>query len=118
MLSPYFPILLFIVFAIILGLVALSIGALISPSRPYAAKLATYECGFPTFGEAQLPMDIRYYRIAILFIIFDIETIFLIPWALSFRQLGSVALIAIAPFLAILLVGFAYEWKRGALEWN
>ena len=113
----YLPILVFIGFGIILGFVALGMSRLISPHRPYGAKLEAYECGFPSFWDARLPFDVRYYRIAILFIIFDIETAFLIPWALSFRQLGTSGLWAMLPFLTTLLVGFLYEWKRGALEW-
>jgi NADH-quinone oxidoreductase subunit A len=116
--QSYLPILVFIGFGMALGLVALGIGRLISPYHPYAAKSAAYECGFPNFGDARLPLDIRYYRTAILFIIFDIETAFLVPWAVSFRQLGLTGLLAMLPFLCVLLVGFIYEWKRGALEWK
>lgn len=113
----YLPILIFIGFGILLGFTALGIGHLISPYHPYSAKQQSYECGFSSFGDARLPFDVRYYRIAILFIIFDIETAFLFPWALSFRELGTQGLWVMLPFLAVLLVGFLYEWKRGALEW-
>src|SRR6186713_1501956 len=115
--QSYLPILMFIIFGVLLGILALIIGRLISPYHPYQAKSETYECGFPTFGDARLPFDMKYYRIAILFIIFDIETAFLFPWALSFRHIGFSALLVMLPFIGILLVGFIYEWKKGALEW-
>lgn len=117
MLEAYLPILVAIIFSAFLGGLALVIGRLISPHRPYTAKLETYECGFPTFGDARLPFDMRYYRIAILFIIFDIETAFLFPWAVSLRQVGLPALLAMLFFLGLLAIGFIYEWKKGALEW-
>jgi len=117
MLASYFPILVFIIVSLFLGLLALMIGRILGPHNPYAAKQETYECGFPSFGDARLPFEMRYYRIAILFIIFDLETIFLFPWAISFRQIGLQGLLTMGVFLGILLVGFIYEWKKGALEW-
>jgi NADH-quinone oxidoreductase subunit A len=114
---PYFPIFVFILVGFLLGIAAFTIGKLLSPSRPYPAKQAAYECGFEPFETAHLPFDIRYYRIAILFIIFDLETVFLFPWAVSLRQIGLPGFWAMAGFLGILLIGFVYEWKKGALEW-
>lgn len=117
MLQSYLPILLFIGFGLFLGVAALILGRLISLHRPYPAKLETYECGFPPFKEARLPFDVRYYRIAILFIIFDLETAFLFPWAVSLRQIGLPGFLAMASFIGILLIGFIYEWRKGALQW-
>jgi len=117
MLQAYLPILVFILFGLFLGIVALALGRLISVRRPYTAKLETYECGFPPFEDARLPIDIRYYRIAILFIIFDLETAFLFPWAVSLREIGWPGFLAMTLFLGILLVGFIYEWRKGALKW-
>ncbi len=118
MLYAYFPILIAILLSIAFGIFALFIGRLLSPSRPYSAKLNTYECGFESFGTARLPFNIKYARIAILFIIFDIETAFLFPWAVSLRQVGLPALLGVLFFIAILSIGFIYEWKQGALEWT
>lgn len=116
--SLYFPILLFILLTMVLGVVALSLGRVISPNLPHQAKLESYECGFPTVGTARLPFDLRYYRVAILFILFDLETAFLIPWALSLRHLGQPALLTMLIFLTVLCVGFIYEWRKGALAWT
>jgi NADH-quinone oxidoreductase subunit A len=118
MLAHYFPVIVFIAIAVLLGGVALSIGFIIGPRKPNAAKNSPYECGFDAFEDARLPFDVRYYLVAILFILFDVETAFLFPWAVSLRHLGAVALGAMFVFLAILLVGFVYEWRRGALDWE
>lgn len=118
MLRNYFPILIFIAFGIFVGVVALTIGRLTGLRRPDTAKLSSYECGFPGIGDARLPFDIRYYLVAILFIIFDLETAFLFPWAVSLRRIGLSGLIAMGIFLALLLIGFIYEWKKGALQWE
>lgn len=118
MLDDYFPILIFILFGILFGLVLPLANYVISLKKPNAVKLSAYECGFPAFNEARLPFDVRYYLIAILFIIFDLETAFLVPWAVVFRQLGHWGLGAMGFFLALLLLGFMYEWKKGALEWE
>lgn len=115
--QSYLPILVFIGFGLFLGVAALVLGKLISPYRPYAAKLSAYECGFEPFEDARLPFDIRYYRIAILFIIFDLETAFLFPWAISLRQIGLPGFLAMSIFIGILLIGFLYEWRKGALKW-
>jgi NADH-quinone oxidoreductase subunit A len=117
-LAQYWPILLFIGVAAGLGVVLLAIGMLAGPRRPEAIKLAAYECGFEAFEDARMRFDVRYYLLAILFIIFDLEIAFLFPWAVVFQHIGVVALIEMALFLLLLVVGFAYVWKKGALEWE
>jgi NADH-quinone oxidoreductase subunit A len=114
----YIPILLFIGIALALGAVALVAGSLIRPSRPYRAKLAPYESGSPLFSDARIQFPMRYYIIAMLFVIFDIEIIFMIPWAIRFQSLGLLGLIEMLVFISILLAGFWYAWKKGALEWD
>lgn len=118
MLENYLPILIFIVIGGLLGVVALVIGRLMGPKRPDPAKNSPYECGFPAFDDARLPFDVRFYLVAILFIIFDLETAFLVPWAVVFRQIGWFGMIAMGIFLGLLVIGFIYEWKKGALEWE
>ncbi|WP_218813479.1 NADH-quinone oxidoreductase subunit A [Rickettsiella endosymbiont of Dermanyssus gallinae] len=118
MLQLYFPILVFIAFGLFVGVAALAIGRLVAPSRPDEAKLSPYECGFPGVSDARLPFDIRYYLVAILFIIFDLETAFLFPWAVSLRHIGTPGLTAMGIFIGLLFIGFVYEWKKGALEWE
>jgi len=117
-LAQYWPILLFIGVAAGLGLVLLAIGMLAGPRRPEAIKLSAYECGFEAFEDARMRFDVRYYLLAILFIIFDLEIAFLFPWAVVFQHIGLIALIEMALFLLLLVVGFAYVWKKGALEWE
>ena len=118
MLGEYFPIAVFLAVSTGLGLVLLALGQLISPKRPDAEKASPYECGFEAFEDARMRFDVRYYLIAILFIVFDLEIAFLFPWALVFDAIGVEALIAMAVFLGILVIGFIYEWKKGALEWE
>ena len=118
MIAEYWPVLLFIAVAAGLGLVLLAVGMLAGPRRPEADKLAPYECGFEAFEDARARFDVRYYLLAILFIIFDLEIAFLFPWAVVFKQIGIVALIEMALFLLLLVIGFAYVWKKGALEWE
>src|SRR3954466_529019 len=118
MLAEYFPILLFIAVAIAIGVAPMVLGKLLGPSRPDSEKLSPYECGFEAFEDARMKFDVRYYLIAILFIIFDLEIAFLFPWAVVFDKIGAIALIEMALFLALLVVGFAYVWKKGALEWE
>jgi NADH-quinone oxidoreductase subunit A len=118
MLNQYFPILIFIAVGIFMGTVPLLIGYLLGPKRPTKNKLAPYECGFDPPTDARLPFDVRYYLVAILFILFDLEVAFVVPWAVVFRHLGWYGMIAMAVFVALLLVGFLYEWKKGALEWD
>ena len=114
----YIPILLFIGAGLAFGAGALLLGSLIRPSRPYRAKLAPYESGSPLFSDARIQFPMRYYIIAMLFVIFDIEIIFMIPWAVRFLSLGLLGLIEMLVFISILLAGFWYTWKKGALEWD
>ena len=116
--ESYIPILLFIGMVVAFGAVALLAGSLVRPSRPYRAKLIPYESGSPLFSDARVQFPMRYYIIAMLFVIFDIEIIFMIPWAVRFQSLGLPGLIEMLAFLGILLVGFWYAWKKGALEWD
>ena len=117
-LAQYWPILLFMAVAAGLGMTLLAIGLLVAPRRPAAQKLSPYECGFEAFEDARMKFDVRYYLIAILFIIFDLEIAFLFPWAVVFDRIGLVALIEMVLFIALLVVGFIYIWKKGALEWE
>jgi len=114
----YIPILVFIGIAIAFGAVSLLAGWIVRPSRPYRAKLAPYESGSPLFQDARVQFPMRYYIIAMLFVIFDIEIVFMFPWAVAFNKLGLVGLVEMAVFIAILVVGFWYAWKKGALEWD
>jgi NADH-quinone oxidoreductase subunit A len=114
----YLPILVFIAIALAFGLVSLLLGWVVRPSNPYRAKLAPYESGSPLFSDARVQFPMRYYIIAMLFVIFDIEIVFLFPWAVSYRKLGLLGLVEMAVFIAILVVGFWYAWKKGALEWD
>jgi len=118
MLQEYFPILVFLGVAAGIGVVLLSLGFLIGSGGKDAEKLSSYECGFEPFDDTRAKFDVRYYLVAILFIIFDLEIAFLFPWAVSLDTVGRFGLIAMAVFLAILVVGFIYEWKKGALEWD
>ncbi|MCO5094607.1 NADH-quinone oxidoreductase subunit A [Denitratimonas tolerans] len=118
MLGEYLPILLFLIVATGIGITLLVMGNLLGPKRPGAEKLSPYECGFEAFEDARGRFDVRYYLIAILFIVFDLEIAFLFPWAVVFKSIGTPAIIAMTVFLAILVVGFIYEWKKGALEWE
>jgi NADH-quinone oxidoreductase subunit A len=114
----YIPILLFIVVAFVVGAFALLAGSFSRPNRPYRAKLTPYESGSPLFSDARIQFPMRYYIIAMLFVIFDIEVIFMIPWAIRFQSLGMLGLIEMLVFIIILLAGFWYAWKKGALEWD
>ncbi len=118
MLEQYFPILLFIIVGLGLGVLLLSLGSLLAPNRPDAQKLSPYECGFEAFEDARMKFDVRYYLVAILFILFDLEIAFLVPWAVVLPEIGFEGFVAMMVFLLILVVGFAYEWKKGALEWE
>ena len=118
MLAQYFPVLIMIVLALGVGVAALSIGKIVGGSKPDQAKLSPYECGFDSFSDARMPFDVRFYLVAILFIIFDLETAFLFPWAASLRDLASAGFWAMMLFLLVLVVAFVYEWKKGALEWE
>jgi len=116
--ESYIPILLFIVVGLTSGAFALLAGSLIRPSRPYRAKLTPYESGSPLFSDARIQFPMRYYIIAMLFVVFDIEIIFMIPWAVRFQSLGLLGLLEMGVFIGILLAGFWYAWKKGALEWD
>ncbi|MDP3704609.1 MAG: NADH-quinone oxidoreductase subunit A [Legionellaceae bacterium] len=118
MLSDYLPILVFIIIGLGLGLAMIGAGNLISSSKPNIEKNSPYECGFPAFENAHIPFDVRFYLVAILFIIFDLETAFFFPWALVLRKIGWYGFTAMMIFLGLLVIGFIYEWKRGALEWE
>jgi len=122
MLTNYFPVLLFIVVGLVLGFVLMGVGRVLSTalgvSRPDAAKLSPYECGFEAFEDARMKFDVRYYLVAILFILFDLEIAFLFPWAVALQEIGWFGFMSMMVFLAILVVGFIYEWKKGALDWE
>ena len=118
MLIEYFPILLFILIGIGFGFVPMIAGKLVGPSRPDPDKLSPYECGFEAFEDTRMKFDVRYYLVAILFILFDLEIAFLFPWAVALKEIGLVGFWAMMVFLGILVVGFAYEWKKGALDWE
>ena len=118
MLANYLPVLLFLLTGIVIGVVALAAGRVLSPRNPYPAKLSAYECGFEAFEDARMKFDVRYYLVAILFIIFDLEIAFLFPWAVAFKDVSTLGFWSMMVFLAVLTIGFAYEWKKGALEWE
>ena len=118
MLENYLPILVFLVVGVLVGVVPILLGFAIGPRHPDSEKNSPYECGFEAFEDSRMTFDVRYYLIAILFIIFDLEIAFLFPWAVVLDQIGGPGFLAMAIFLVILVVGFAYEWKRGALEWE
>ncbi|MBE68832.1 MAG: NADH-quinone oxidoreductase subunit A [Deltaproteobacteria bacterium] len=118
MLENYLPILIFLSVALALGLLMLSLGFLFGKGTKSKAKLSPYECGFDPFEDARIPFDVRYYLVAILFIIFDLEIAFLFPWAVSLNKIGIAGIIAMGIFLLVLVIGFIYEWSKGALEWD
>jgi len=117
-LAEYFPILLFILVGIAVGVVPIALGSLLGPHRPDPEKLSPYECGFEAFEDARMKFDVRYYLVAILFILFDLEIAFLFPWAAVINDIGFFGFATMMLFLGILVVGFVYEWKKGALEWE
>ncbi len=116
--ADYLPILVLMVVALLLGVVMLLAAKLFSTSQPGVVKNAAYECGFEAFEDARLPFDVRFYLVSILFILFDLETAFFFPWAVVLRQIGYFGFAAMMIFLGLLVLGFVYEWKRGALEWE
>jgi NADH-quinone oxidoreductase subunit A len=122
MLSNYLPILIFLIvasgLAIVLLVLGTGIGRYFSRFHKDPAKLSPYECGFDAFEDSRMKFDVRYYLVAILFIVFDLEIAFLFPWAVALSKIGLFGVVAMAIFLGILVVGFIYEWKRGALEWD
>ncbi|MFT3804608.1 MAG: NADH-quinone oxidoreductase subunit A [Burkholderiaceae bacterium] len=117
-LEEYLPVLLFVVIGTLVGAGPLILGKLLGPSAPNAEKLSPYECGFEAFEDARMKFDVRYYLVAILFILFDLEIAFLFPWAVSLDSIGFVGFMTMMVFLLILVVGFVYEWMKGALDWE
>ncbi|MFM1880186.1 MAG: hypothetical protein RLZZ344_420 [Pseudomonadota bacterium] len=117
-LESYLPVLLFILVGIAVGVGPMLIGKLVGPSRPDSEKLSPYECGFEAFEDARMQFDVRYYLVAILFILFDLEIAFLFPWAVTLHEIGFFGFMAMMIFLAILVLGFIYEWMKGALDWE
>ena len=118
MLNNYLPVYIYLCVALGIGLVLLGLGFLIGNGRKYAEKLSPYECGFEPFEDSRMRFDVRYYLVAILFIVFDLEIAFLFPWAITLNETGLTGILAMGIFLVILVVGFIYEWKKGALEWD
>ena len=118
MLAEYLPVLLFLLVSIIFSLGVLSLSFLVSPKKPNNEKLSPYECGFEPFDDARTKFDICFYLVALLFIIFDLEVAFLFPWAISLKNIGLFGYTSMMIFLIILTIGFIYEWKKGALEWE
>jgi NADH-quinone oxidoreductase subunit A len=117
-LEGYLPILLFFAVALVVAVAAVGLSFIIARQKPDGAKLSPYECGFEAFGDARSKFDVRFYRIALLFIIFDLEVAFLFPWAVALGDIGWKGFFAMLVFLFVLTVGFVYEWKKGALEWD
>ena len=118
MLADYFPILVFLAISVVIGIVLLSLGSLLGPRRPDSEKLSPYECGFEAFEDSRTRFDVRYYLVAILFIIFDLEIAFFIPWAVVLDKLGAYGLLAMVVFVIELVIGFFFVWKKGALGWE
>ena len=118
MLREYLPILVFLAIAIGLGLVLILAAAVIAVRNPDPEKVSAYECGFNAFDDARMKFDVRFYLVSILFIIFDLEFAFFFPWAVAFKDVGTLGFWSMMVFLAVLTIGFAYEWKKGALEWE
>jgi NADH-quinone oxidoreductase subunit A len=118
MLDNYLPILIFLIVGILVGIIPIILGFVLGPHKPDDEKLSPYECGFEAFEDSRMKFDVRYYLVAILFIIFDLEIAFLFPWAVVLDQIGLFGFTAMTVFLGILVIGFIYEWKKGALEWE
>ncbi len=118
LLRAYLPVLVFLGLAIIIGAVLLLAAVVVAVRHPDAEKISAYECGFNAFDDARMKFDVRFYLVSILFIIFDLEVAFLFPWAVAFKDVGPLGFWSMLVFLAVLTVGFSYEWKKGALEWE
>ncbi len=118
MLDKYLPVVIFLAVAAGFGVVLLVAGWVLGPRRPDTEKVSAYECGFEPFEDSRAKFDVRYYLVAILFIIFDLEIAFLFPWAVSLDAIGGFGLISMGVFIGVLVIGFIYEWKKGALEWD
>ena len=117
-LQNYLPILIFTGLAAVFGILFLVLPVILAPSDPDSEKLSTYECGFEAFEDARMKFDVQFYIVAILFIIVDLDVAFLFPWAASFKDIVSFGFISMLVFLGVMTIGFAYEWKKGALEWE
>ncbi|MDQ7079096.1 MAG: NADH-quinone oxidoreductase subunit A [Paracoccaceae bacterium] len=118
LLREYLPVLIFFGLAIIIGLVLLLAAVVVAVRNPDPEKISAYECGFNAFDDARMKFDVRFYLVSILFIIFDLEISFLFPWAVAFKDVGLLGFWSMLVFLSVLTIGFAYEWKKGALEWE
>jgi NADH-quinone oxidoreductase subunit A len=118
LLQDYLPLVVFVGIALVIGLVLLIAPFIVAYKQPDPEKLSAYECGFNAFDDARMKFDVRFYLVAILFIIFDLEVAFLFPWAVAFGQLGLFGFWSMMVFLAVLTIGFIYEWRKGALEWD
>jgi NADH-quinone oxidoreductase subunit A len=118
MLGEYLPILIFLAIAIGLGIVLMLAAVIIAVRNPDPEKISAYECGFNAFDDARMKFDVRFYLVSILFIIFDLEIAFLFPWAVAFKDISMISFWSMMVFLGVLTIGFAYEWKKGALEWE
>ncbi len=118
MLAEYFPILVFAGLAGGVGLALVIAGRILGPHRPDSEKISAYECGFEAFEDARMKFDVRYYLVAILFILFDLEIAFLFPWAVVLGEIGALGFWSMMLFLLILVIGFVYEWRKGALQWE
>ena len=116
--NQYLPVILFILVGVAVGIVPQILGYILGPNKPDAAKNSPYECGFEAFEDARLKFDVRYYLIAILFILFDLEIAFLFPWAAALKEVGLLGFLEVLTFLTIVIVGFVYMWKKGALDWE
>jgi NADH-quinone oxidoreductase subunit A len=117
-LLEYLPIVLFIVIASVVATALAVMPLVLAPSKPDPEKVSAYECGFPPFDDARMKFDVRFYLVSILFIIFDLEVAFLFPWAITLKSTGLYGFLSMVVFLGVLTVGFIYEWKKGALEWE
>ena len=118
MLASYFPVLMFILIGLIAGVAFVLLGTILGPKRHYHEKDTPFECGFEAFENARMKFDVRYYLVAILFILFDLEVAFMFPWAVVFKELGAFGFWSMLVFIVVLTIGFVYEWKKGALEWE
>ncbi len=118
LLMDYLPVIIFIGIALVIGIALLASAMIIAVRKPDPAKVSTYECGFDPFDDARMKFDVRFYLVAILFVIFDLEVAFLFPWAITLKDIGVFGFWSMMAFLGILTVGFVYEWRKGALEWD
>ena len=118
LLVSYLPIVIFLAIAFVIGFALMAAPFLLAYQAPDAEKLSAYECGFNAFDDARMKFDVRFYLVSILFIIFDLEVAFLFPWAVAFKEVGAFGFWSMMVFLGVLTIGFIYEWKKGALEWE